>query len=83
MTADAAARRHGWLELLQISGPFLTVPVTDTVWPTGLPAVPTATRAQVRATVTGLLESGGLTQPEVVRTVLAQVLGWARRCWRS
>ena len=76
MTTDAAARRHGWLELLQISGPFLTVPVADTVWPTGLPAVSTAARAQVRAAVTGLLDNGGLTQPDVVRIVLAQVLGW-------
>jgi len=36
----AAAQRHAWLELLQQSGPFLTVPVADRVWPAGLPAVP-------------------------------------------
>lgn len=76
MTTDAEARRHGWLELLQISGPFVTVPVANTVWPTGLPAVSTAARAQVRAAVTGLLDNGGLTQPDVVRTVLTKVLGW-------
>lgn len=29
MTAAAAARRHSWLELIQISGPFLTVPVAE------------------------------------------------------
>ncbi|MBA8792841.1 hypothetical protein FHX74_000435 [Friedmanniella endophytica] len=76
MSTDAAARRHGWLELLQISGPFVTIPVADSVWPTGLPAVSTATRAQVRAAVSGLLDGDGRTQSEVIRTVLSEILGW-------
>lgn len=31
---EQARRRHGWLELVQTSGPFLTLPVVDRVFPT-------------------------------------------------
>jgi len=55
----AAARRHGWLELLQQSGPFLTVPVADRVWSTGLPAVPSVVRALLRHGVADLLATAG------------------------
>ena len=51
MTAASAARRHSWLELTQVSGPFLTVPVAEQTWPSGLPAVDRDTRARIRAAI--------------------------------
>jgi len=72
----AAARRHGWLELLQQSGPFLTVPVADRVWSTGLPAVPSVVRALLRHGVADLLATAGRSREELGRRVLCDALGW-------
>ena len=47
-SSAAAARRHAWLELIQQSGPFLTVPVADETWPSGIPAVPQPVRTVLR-----------------------------------
>ena len=77
MTASsAAARRHGWLELVQLSGPFLTVPVADAIWPTGLPAVPQRVRADLRIGIGQLLDDAGTTRDDVARVVLCDALGW-------
>jgi len=73
---EAARLRHSWLELLQTSGPFLTLPVVDRVWPTGVPPVPTPSRRVVRAAITGALDSGGASRHDAVRTVLAEALDW-------
>ena len=74
---DAAARRHGWLDLLQQSGPFVTVPVADRVWPAGLPTVPAPVRAQLRFAMAELLDGGGMSQAELAQAVLVDTLGWA------
>ena len=74
--ASGAARRHGWLELLQQSGPFLTVPVADQVWPTGMPAVPTQVRASIRAAVARVLESSGRSRGELAETLFQLALAW-------
>lgn len=73
--STAAARRHAWLELLQQSGPFLTVPVADETWPAGIPAVPQPVRAGLRAAVTQLLEDGASCHT-LSRHVLCDALGW-------
>jgi len=73
---SAAARRHAWIDLLQTSGPFLTVPVADRVWPAGLPAVPIAARATVRAALAELVEQRGAMARATADLVLRQVLGW-------
>ncbi len=36
---EAARRRQSWLELIQMSGPFLTLPVADRAFPNGLPEI--------------------------------------------
>jgi hypothetical protein len=74
---SGAARRHGWLELLQQSGPFLTIPVADQVWPAGLPAVPTDVRAVVRAEVARLLETSGRTRADLAAVLFGNALGWS------
>lgn len=76
---EAARRRHPWLELLQASGPFLTLPVADRVWPTGMPPVPGAVRRVVRAAVTDALETGGASRQHTVHTVLTEALDWDTR----
>ena len=73
---DAAARRHGWLDLLQQSGPFVTVPVADRVWPAGLPTVPAPVRAQLRFAMAELLDGDGMSQAELAQAVLVDTLGW-------
>jgi hypothetical protein len=72
----AAARRHAWLELLQQSGPFLTVPVADQTWPTGLPAVPQPVRVGVRTGLTRLLDDNGASAGLFARGVLCDALHW-------
>lgn len=76
MTSSAAAQRHAWLELLQQSGPFLTVPVADEIWPAGLPAVPQPVRAGLRAAVTQLLDDSGASRAAIARHVLCDALHW-------
>ncbi len=75
-TSSAAARRHAWLELLQQSGPFLTIPIADQTWPAGLPAVPQAVRVGVRAGLTRLLDDNGASAPTFARQVLCDALHW-------
>ena len=75
--SEAARRRHPWLELLQTSGPFITLPVVDRVWPTGVPRVPTEPRRAVRAAVAAALETRGASRQQAVHTVLTQALDWS------
>jgi hypothetical protein len=79
VTAPKPAR-HAWLELLQQSGPFLTLPVAERVWPTGLPAVPVPTRAAVRNALDSLLGTGSTaTRAELATTVFGDALDWGDR----
>lgn len=71
-----ARDRHAWLELLQRSGPFLTLPVVERVFPDGLPEVAPAPRSAVRAAVADLLERGSAGQRVVIETVLCHALDW-------
>ncbi len=67
-------RRHGWLELLQTSGPFLTLPVVHRVFQDGLPPVPVAQRAEVRAAVAEMLDSHGASQHATIELMLRAIL---------
>ncbi len=73
---SSAAQRHAWLELLQVSGPFLTVPVADQVWPTALPPVATNVRADVRTKLAKLLSGAGQDRAELARAVFGTALAW-------
>ncbi|MEH0446684.1 hypothetical protein QA811_24140 [Streptomyces sp. B21-102] len=76
---EEVRRRHAWLELLQISGPFLTLPVVHRVFPDGIPVVPASDRAQVRLAVDEVLENAGVDRRRLVTTVLDDVLDWQHR----
>jgi hypothetical protein len=74
--SEEIRRRHGWLELLQTSGPFLTLPVVHRVFPDGLPPVEVAQRAEVRAAVTEMLDSHGASRHAMIETMLRNILDW-------
>src|SRR5438445_11263414 len=48
MRRRSASRRLEWLDLLEISGPFLSPPVIDRVFPQGLDALDTDHAARLR-----------------------------------
>ena len=76
---EAARHRHSWLELLQTSGPSLTLPVVDRVWPTGVPAVAPTSRRVVRAVAAQALADGGSSRRSAIQTVLVEGLDWGTR----
>ncbi len=67
---------HAWLELLQTSGPFLTLPVVQRAFPGGLPPVPAGQRARVRALAADMLDSRGASRHALIAAVLRDVLDW-------
>ena len=73
---EAARWRHSWLELIQTSGPFLTLPVVDRVFPDGLPEVLLGARRAVRTAVADALDSRGATRHRAMRAVLCEALNW-------
>jgi len=74
--SEEIRRRHAWLELLQTSGPFLTLPVVHRAFPDGLAPVPQDRRARVRAMVAEMLDDGGATRHAVIEGMLRGVLDW-------
>ena len=74
--SEEIRKRHAWLELLQISGPFLTLPVVHRVFPNGLPEVPVQQRATVRALVAQMMDDRGASRHAVIATMLRDVFDW-------
>jgi Eco57I restriction-modification methylase len=74
--SEEVRKRHAWLELLQISGPFITLPVAHRVFPNGLPEVPVARRASVRALVAQMMDDRGASRHAVIAGMLRDVLDW-------
>ncbi|MCA1672634.1 MAG: hypothetical protein LC799_10670, partial [Actinobacteria bacterium] len=69
-SGEQARRRHAWLELVQTSGPFLTLPVVNRVFPNGLAPVPEGHRSELRAAVTGMLDGRGAERHQVIKVLL-------------
>ncbi len=74
--SEEIRRRHAWLELLQTSGPFLTLPVAHRAFPDGLPPVAAYRRARVRAMVAEMLDNSGASRHSVVEAMLREVFDW-------
>ncbi len=74
--SEEVRKRHAWLELLQISGPFLTLPVAHRVFPNGLPEVPVQQRAAVRALVAQMMDDRGASRHAVITAMLRDVFDW-------
>lgn len=76
---EAARWRHQWLELVTTSGPFLTLPVINRVFPNGLPPVSTAHRAVLRAAVESMLATDGAARGDLIDLLLRDVANWGPR----
>jgi hypothetical protein len=74
--SEEVRKRHAWLELLQVSGPFLTLPVVHRVFPNGLPEVPVQQRAVVRALVAQMMDDRGASRHAVITNMLRDVFDW-------
>ena len=74
--SEEVRKRHAWLELLQVSGPFLTLPVAHRVFPNGLPEVPVQQRATVRALVAQMMDDRGASRHAVITNMLRDVFDW-------
>ncbi len=74
--SEEIRKRHAWLELLQISGPFLTLPVVHRVFPNGLAEVPARDRAEVRGLVAQMLDDRGASRHKVIEAMLRDVFDW-------
>ena len=74
--SEEVRKRHAWLELLQVSGPFLTLPVAHRVFPNGLPEVPVQQRAAVRALVAQMMDDRGASRHAVIASMLRDVFDW-------
>jgi hypothetical protein len=74
--SEEIRKRHSWLELLQISGPFLTLPVVHRVFQNGLAEVPARDRAAVRGLVAQMMDDRGASRHKVIHTLLRDVFDW-------
>lgn len=79
----AQSRSHAWLDLLQTSGPFLTLPVLKRVFGDTVPGLPTSTRARTRTSAENVLSSDGDTRREFIDLMLDEVFDWGDRCAAS
>lgn len=67
---------HGWLDLLQTSGPFLTLPVLTRVFGDRIPAVSTELRARIRVAAESMMRTDGDTRTVFIDTMLDDAFGW-------
>ena len=73
------AKSHSWLELLQTSGPFLTLPVLKRVFGETVPPIPTRMRALIRVAADAMMLSRGETRAEFIALMLTQAFDWGER----
>lgn len=83
---SASAQHAEWIRLLEISGPFLELPVLTTLFPQGLPTVDATVRADLRARYDEWAEA----KPDDraihtlwIRSVLRDVLGFPQETLRD
>ena len=68
----------GWLGLVEVSGPFLSVPVLRRAWPAGLDALDRSARARLRAEHADYFDvpAADRDRDHWIGYVLADLLGW-------
>jgi hypothetical protein len=78
MTAQRAIRHQhdDWLNLLERSGPFLTVPVLSRIWPAGLDPVPGEAMDEIRPAFDAWREDPAGGQRPWISFVLGGLLDW-------
>lgn len=76
MSRAAVARRHGeWLSLVEVSGPFLTLPVLERAFPHGLEPTPQELVDDLRLAYAEYTDDPNL-QPRWIDWVLYHLLGF-------
>lgn len=73
------AKSHPWLELLQTSGPFLTLPVLKRVFGDTVPPIPTPIRARIRVVADAMMLSAGDSRAEFIDAILDEAFDWGER----
>ncbi len=74
--APAVRHHHDWLELIETTGPFLTVPVLERVLPSGPGPVTPNVRTRVRTLAAQMLDDHGASRHQVIGAVLGELLDW-------
>ncbi|MBB4931104.1 hypothetical protein F4561_001924 [Lipingzhangella halophila] len=75
-SGDSAEQHRNWLDLIEISGPFLTLPVLRATWPVRLDPVEKEERARLRREHARWMSDAPGAQREWVAYVLGDMLGW-------
>ncbi|MGH4026244.1 MAG: Eco57I restriction-modification methylase domain-containing protein [Pseudonocardiaceae bacterium] len=73
---DSAEQHRTWLSLIEVSGPFLSLPVLRSAWPT-LDALEKPTRERLRLEHTTWQSDPATGQQAWIDYVLRDLLGWA------
>ena len=73
---DSAEQHRNWLDLVEIDGPFLTLPVLLDEWPNGLVPVEPEQRKNLRREHSRWQRDASAGRDEWVRYILADLLGW-------
>ncbi|HEX5496221.1 MAG TPA: SAM-dependent DNA methyltransferase, partial [Mycobacteriales bacterium] len=72
---DGAAQHREWLGLVEVTGPFLSLPVLRAAWPT-LDPLDSDLRDRLRRAHAAWLDGPAAGQPDWVAFVLTDLLGW-------
>ncbi|MDH6291895.1 Eco57I restriction-modification methylase domain-containing protein [Rhodococcus opacus] len=76
---STTTKSHSWLELLQTSGPFLTLPVLKRVFGNNVPGIATAMRARIRVAADSMMLTAGDSRADFIDVMLDDVFDWGQR----
>jgi hypothetical protein len=77
LAEQARHRRSSWLELIQTSGPLVTLPAADRALPNGPATVSERTRTQLRSLGVDTLSERGGRREQLTETVFSAALDWS------
>ncbi|MGJ7905156.1 Eco57I restriction-modification methylase domain-containing protein [Actinopolyspora sp. H202] len=80
---DAAEQHREWLDLVEVSGPFLSLPVLKRHWPSGPDALDKPTRQRLRRAHSAWQADVSAGQRDWIDYVLGELLGWGERLRRE
>ncbi|SDP89625.1 hypothetical protein SAMN04487905_11240 [Actinopolyspora xinjiangensis] len=80
---DAAEQHREWLDLVEVSGPFLSLPVLKRHWPSGPDALDKPTRQRLRRAHSAWQADVVAGQRDWIDYVLGELLGWGERLRRE
>ncbi|SFT97415.1 hypothetical protein SAMN04487904_11736 [Actinopolyspora lacussalsi subsp. righensis] len=80
---DAAEQHREWLDLVEVSGPFLSLPVLKRHWPSGPDALDKPTRQRLRRAHSAWQADVAAGQRDWIDYVLGELLGWGERLRRE